>query len=241
MTDSYNTGVPAATGSGTTPPPPSTGTPASGSGMTEKASELGHEAAHSGQHVAGVAKDEAGRVASEVGSQARQLLHQARGELTDQAATQQERVAEGLRSMSDQLRRMGDRSPESGMAQDLDRQAADRTGSIADWLSAREPGSLVEEVKSFARQRPGVFIAVAVGAGVLAGRLTRSMMGGGDSGSAGGMNRTTTQRMPASTMPTTQGTSPVSATGVPRTGVDPDLVPPTPTTRPVGGGLGGVG
>ena len=41
-----------------------------------------------------------------------------------------------------------------------------------------DPGSLLNEVKSFARQRPGTFLLLAAGAGVLAGRLTRSLSAG---------------------------------------------------------------
>jgi hypothetical protein len=50
---------------------------------------------------------------------------------------------------------------------------AGRTDSVASWLEAREPADLLDEVKSFARRSPGTFLAIAVGAGVLAGRLTR--------------------------------------------------------------------
>jgi hypothetical protein len=55
------------------------------------------------------------------------------------------------------------------------RQAAERSSAIASWLEARDPGSLLTEVKSFARQRPGAFLMLAAGAGVLAGRLSRSL------------------------------------------------------------------
>ncbi len=45
----------------------------------------------------------------------------------------------------------------------------------SDWLAQRDPGSLLHEVKSFARRKPGVFIAGALVAGVVAGRLTRAL------------------------------------------------------------------
>ena len=56
--------------------------------------------------------------------------------------------------------------------------AAAPSQSVASWLENRDPGSLLEEVKSFARQRPGTFLLVAAGAGLLAGRLGRSLQAG---------------------------------------------------------------
>jgi hypothetical protein len=141
----------------------------------EEAGHVAERAADSGQHVAEVAKDEASKVATDVKTQARDLYQEAQADLRDQAAKQQERVASGLRSISDELAEMASNSQTSGTATDLVHRAADRTGSIASWLDARDPGSLLDEVRSFARRRPGAFIAIAAGAGVLAGRLTRSI------------------------------------------------------------------
>ena len=132
-------------------------------------------ASEAGQHAAHVAKEETKKVASEAGNQARNLLNDAGGELREQAAVQQERLAGGLRSLSSQLSEMADSSGEQGVASDLARQASERARAVAQWLEAREPGSLVEEVKGFARQRPGVFLGIAAGAGLLAGRLTKAL------------------------------------------------------------------
>ena len=63
------------------------------------------------------------------------------------------------------------------MAGNLVREAAQRTGSLAEWLNARDPGSVLDEVKSFARRRPGAFIAIAAVAGVAVGRADQ--VGGG--------------------------------------------------------------
>ena len=140
-----------------------------------EAAGLADSAAGAGQHVGEVAKDEASKVASEVGHQAKDLFHQVTSEAREQAGTQQQKVAEGLHSVSRELSSMADGSEERGMATDLVSQAAGRVGDVADWLEARDPGSLLNEVKDFARRRPGVFIAVAAGAGLLAGRLTRAI------------------------------------------------------------------
>ena len=109
---------------------------------------------------------------------AKDLLHQAKSDLTDQAGTQQQKAAEGIRTISSQLRTMADASDQPGVAADLIRQAAERSQSVASWLENRDPGSLLDEVKSFARQRPGTFLLAAAGAGLLAGRLGRSLQAG---------------------------------------------------------------
>jgi ElaB/YqjD/DUF883 family membrane-anchored ribosome-binding protein len=143
-----------------------------------KATDVKDTAKEAGQHVTDVAKDQAGNVAAEAKSQAKDLLGQGREELRQQAADQQARVASGLHSLSDELHSMASGSTEQGVAADLAREAADRTRAIAGWLESREPGQLVDEVKSFARQRPGAFLGIAATAGVLVGRLGRGLKEG---------------------------------------------------------------
>ncbi|MBT2515371.1 hypothetical protein [Arthrobacter sp. ISL-30] len=153
----------------------------------EEASEVARQAKESARGVAETAKSEAANVAEEAKSSARNLLDQAKTDLTDQAGTQQQKVAQGLKSVADQLRTMANASDQPGVASDLVKQAAERSTSIASWLEGRDPGSLLDEVKSFARQRPGTFLLIAAGAGVLAGRLSRSLSAGApDSGSRSG-------------------------------------------------------
>lgn len=176
-------------------------------------SGLPERAGTEGAHVAEVAKGEAGKVAGEASRQARNLMDQARSEASDQAAQQQERVAKGLRKVSDQLQGMGD-SAQEGLAGNLVREAAQRTGSLADWLDARDPGSLLDEVKGFARRRPGTFIAIAAAAGVAVGRLTRAAV-------------TTATESGGSTRPTT--TAPVRDVSAPPT--------PTPYGAPTAPGF----
>lgn len=146
--------------------------------VKEEAGDVARTAADSAQSVAQTAKTEATNVASEAKANAKDLLHQARHDLTEQAGAQQQKVADGLRSVSDELHAMARASDQPGVATDLVRQAAERSSSVASWLDARDPGSLLDEVKSFARQRPGTFLLLAAGAGVLAGRLSRSLSAG---------------------------------------------------------------
>ncbi len=155
----------------------------------EQAGQVAGQAADAGKHVAGVAKDEARNVAGEAKTQARQvaseakyqvrdLLGQAQSQVREQASTQQQKAASGIRTLGDQLNGLASGNvPESGPVLDLVNQASSRLQDVADWLEAREPGDLLQEVRYFAARRPGTFIAIAAVAGVLAGRVTRGVVG----------------------------------------------------------------
>jgi hypothetical protein len=133
--------------------------------------------------VAATAKGEAKQVAYEAKEKARNLMSELGDDVRGQAHTQQQRVASGLRSIGEELSSMARNSDQSGTATNLVSGAADRAHSVAGWLENRDPGSLLDEVKRFARQRPGAFLAIAAGAGVLAGRLTKGLTA--DSGGSG--------------------------------------------------------
>ena len=128
-------------------------------------------------HVAETAKGEAKNVASEAKYQAKHLYAQTKNELRDQAGAQQQKAAAGLRSMSDELRSLanGETPQSSGIATDLVREASTRISSAASWIGDRDPGQLLDEVKAYARRRPGIFIGAAAIAGIVAGRLARAL------------------------------------------------------------------
>ncbi len=141
----------------------------------QQAGEVAQTTKDSATQVAGTVKEQTGAVTAEVGNQARQLFDQARTEVSDQAATQQQRVAGGLHSLADEVQSLLNGQPKEGVATDVARMASDKAHEIADWLDRRDPASLVEEVKSFARHRPGAYLAIALGAGILAGRLAKGL------------------------------------------------------------------
>lgn len=197
-------------------PTASTGTSSKTDAAKGEAGEVTRQAADAAHNVTETAKAEAANVAGEVKSNAKDLLHQARTDLTAQAGTQQQKAAQGLRSISSELHSMADSSEQPGVATDLIRQAAERSSSVASWLDDRDPGSLLNEVKSFARQRPGTFLLAAAGAGILAGRLSRSLSAGAPETTSAG----TAQAGPQHAAPVTR---------VPDAGV---AVPPPPVTYP---------
>jgi len=173
----------------TPPPTPTSGSDSSTSTTMDVAkqqtAEVTDTAKQSTQQVAGTVKEQAGQVTEEAKHQAKQLLSQAQSELSDQAASTQQRVSEGLHALADELTGMARNSEQDGVATDLARQAADRARTAAGWLADRDPGSLLNEVRSFARRKPGTYLALALGAGVLAGRLTRGLTAPTDDAPAG--------------------------------------------------------
>jgi hypothetical protein len=143
--------------------------------VKSQATDLSHSSIQTGKHVADVAREQASGVAVEAGRQGRDLLHQAQGQLEEQAAQGQQRLANQLLSLGDELRSMADASAQSGMAASLASQAASRARHAGQWLDDRKPSQVADEIQSFARRRPAVFLALAVGAGLVAGRLTRGL------------------------------------------------------------------
>lgn len=160
----------------------SEGTSTAQTARTE-ASGMAHNAAESGRNLAGEAGTQAKEVAAEAGRQAKDLLEQGRNQLASQAGEQKSRLTGGLRTFGSDLGSMADGSQENGIAAGVARTIADQTNSLASWLDDKEPADLLEDVKRFARQRPGTFLAIAAGLGLVAGRLTRGVKDAG-SGSA---------------------------------------------------------
>ncbi|WP_104167618.1 hypothetical protein [Arthrobacter sp. SX1312] len=152
----------------------------------EAAKNVAGTAAADAKDVAGTAATEAKNVAAEVGSQAKNLLGTVTSEVKSQAGTQQQKITEGIRGVSDELQSMADKS-DNHFVSDLVKQASQRTGSAASWLENRDASDILEDVKAFARRKPGTFLAIAAGTGLVVGRLTRGAKG--NSGSAGTSGR----------------------------------------------------
>ncbi|MGR0321031.1 hypothetical protein [Agromyces sp. ZXT2-3] len=137
--------------------------------------DLKHEAGAAAHRVADTAEQEARSVGHEAKDRARRLADRVGDEVRSQASTQQHRAAGGIRGVGEQFSRMASSSESDGMAREIVGTVGDRAERAAAWLDRREPGDLVEELKRFARRRPGAFLAIAAGAGVLVGRFTRSL------------------------------------------------------------------
>ncbi len=161
----------------TNPPTYGTQSPAVGAGGAQDAKDRAADvASHAGEAARDVTR-EAGELAREVATEAKQragtLLDQAKTEVGEQASVQQERAVRGLRSFGDELGRMSTATTDPGYASDLAERGSELAARMASWLEQRQPGDVVREVAEFGRRKPGVFLAIAAGAGVAAGRLLR--------------------------------------------------------------------
>lgn len=144
----------------------------------EKAQAAASTAADEGKHVAGVAQGEAAKVASEATAQAKSLAGEARTQVSDTAAdqtrVQRDKLVSTLGTLGDDLDQMAERS-DGGLAADVAKEVAGHARSLTSYLDGREPGELLEDVRDFARRRPGMFLLGALAAGVVAGRLARGV------------------------------------------------------------------
>jgi hypothetical protein len=186
---------PATGGSGATSP---THTSTTTSTTTERAKEtkdvalgeaknVGQTAAQAGSQVAATATEQAKEVAAETQRQAKDLLDQGRTQVREQAITQQQKAGQSLTSLAQELRGLADGTSAGapGPARDLLQQASGLVDDFAHKLQTRDPGELLDEVRSFARRKPGLFLLGAAAAGVLAGRLTSGVKAAhSDSGSS---------------------------------------------------------
>jgi hypothetical protein len=150
-----------------------TGSPSTTDVARDEARNVGQTAAQAGSQVASTAADQAKGVAYETKQQARDLAEQGRTQLRQQAVASQQKAAEGLQGIAAQLRGMVEgNGAQAGPARDIVEQATSKVEEFAGWLQNREPADLLEEVRSFARRKPGTFLFGAALAGVVAGRLT---------------------------------------------------------------------
>ena len=141
----------------------------------EQAGQVKDTAVEQGQQVAAVAKDEAVQVKNEAVSSLKDIVGESRTQLASQAGTSQNRLAEYVHSLSDELGTLASKSDSSGPITDLAHRGARTGGELSHWLSEHEPADVLAEVTSFARRRPWAFLGASLLAGVVVGRVTRSL------------------------------------------------------------------
>jgi hypothetical protein len=168
--------------------------------MKDQAQQAASTAKDEAQNVAGVAKEQAQNIAGEAQQQAADLIGEARRQLEDQSRSQLDRLVGSLQELADDLERMarGDGAG-SGMARTIVTEVSDRARSISSQVQGREPAEVLDQVRGFARRKPGTFLLGAAVAGVLAGRLTTGIKAAhtgsgivGGSSDSGDQYRTTT-------------------------------------------------
>ena len=187
-------------------------------GVKERVAETASHVGDAGRETAHDAKERARDVAHEAKDRARGLADRTRTELRSQAGSQQQRLADGLRSLGDELNQMAGGTQDPGYVSEIVERAGDATRRAAQWFEDREPATVLHEVEDFARRRPGVFLAVAAGAGLIVGRFLRGAKDAPDDGDGtrAGSTGTAGQAPPALPPTAPDGPRPQTVSNGPR-------------------------
>jgi hypothetical protein len=176
------------------------------------------------------ATEQVRQVTAEVGTQARNVAGEVRSKLAEQAQAQNGRLVSGIRETADHLDEMrGDRAGTPAAA--VVARVADGGRQLADYLDRNGPEGVLAEVQDFARRRPGAFLATALAAGFVVGRLGKGVAKA-DSGPA---DRKPVGDSYSTAVPTTAPVTPLATT--PPT----PPVPPAASTGPDYAGTTGAG
>jgi vacuolar-type H+-ATPase subunit H len=141
--------------------------------LRQQASDVASAGTQEMQHVASTAKQEAAAVVDDAGTQARRVVNEATTQLRRQGDEQVQRLAGTIGDLSQELRRMSDAG--DGTAAGLASDAAEMLDRFGGQLMRGGFDGALNDLRRYARNRPGVFLAAAVGAGFVAGRLVRNV------------------------------------------------------------------
>ena len=179
-----------------------------------------HEAGDQAKGLAETGKEEVAKVAGELRTETSRMMDEARTTARGRAESQLGTWATMLGDMSGELDQMGRNARPDGMLAMLAHDGATAMRSLSERLQSGGMDGAMNDVRRFARQRPGAFLAGVFAIGIIAGRVTRnadlrnitSAAGSnGDSSMSGGANRSDDGSRTAAAQP---GPSPVmGATG----------------------------
>lgn len=184
---------------------PATGTDSSHTGSGMKAAK------ENAQHLAERVKDKAADLKRQATDAVHDMGVRARSAADEQKNVAAERVsgvARALRVASDDLHDQG-----QSLVAGYSRQVAEGLESMAQSLSRRSLGDLVEGVEDFARERPVAVLGGAMVAGFALARFMKSSAGRRSEQGAGRPTATSPAggAMPAASRPATPGTRPPGA------------------------------
>jgi hypothetical protein len=153
-------------------------------GSHASAQELKQEAAGQARQVGQEAGEQVRQVAETAKQEGRTVVAELKGSVRSQVDTQRDKAAQSLRSLGTEMREMaGDRDDRLAGVMT---QVAQRVDDASTWVESHEPTEVLRMVEDFARRRPGLFLASAALAGVVTGRLTRSITAGSPSSNGNG-------------------------------------------------------
>jgi hypothetical protein len=203
-------------------------TPVEGGGSTQGGDQATEQAKQQSQQLlAHQARQQASNLAS-------RTTEQAKSQLANQKHNASQRMApiqSALRESAQQLRNQG-----QGQVGDYAERAADQVERFSTYLRQTEVDEIMEEVRGFARRRPGLFLGSAAAIGFFATRFLKSSTEEAPSVGYGDFRATTPTATSSSVV--THGTQEPPATALPPVGteVEPPAARPSTTRRtPVAG------
>jgi hypothetical protein len=140
-----------------------------------------------GEQLKGTARDAASNVGDTATAHGREIADQtrvhvrrmaedARGTLRGRAQQETERAGSALSQAGSQLQALADgKIDDAGVFGDYLRQAADSVNRWADAVQDRGVDGLLDDLRSYGRRRPGMFLLGAVAAGVVVARFGRNV------------------------------------------------------------------
>ncbi|MCS7482973.1 hypothetical protein ACFFQW_49285 [Umezawaea endophytica] len=218
---------------------------------SQEGTAVAHHAKDAATEVASTAKEQTQHVAHEAKQQTKQVMDDVRQRVGREADEQARRVSQGLAKLADELSSMAEHASGDSPTAGAVRQVADTGRQAARFLDERGAGGLLETAQDFARRKPGAFLIGAAVAGLLVGRVVKSVNGSPDSrqetrrpntaqpAQAETWQTTPPAVTPAAVSPTTAGPDGAVVEPVVRPYVDP-LVPGTPRPITPGGGAAHV-
>jgi hypothetical protein len=125
--------------------------------------------------VADASKQQVAGVADDALAETRRLVSRSREELRQQADEQAKRLGAALTDVSRQLSAMANGDGAEGVLRDVTNELSALASRGGTRLRDSGLQDTVDEVKQFARRRPGMFLLASLGAGMVIGRLGRSV------------------------------------------------------------------
>ena len=147
-----------------------------------EASNVAATAAEGAKEIAGEATAQTQAVVSQAKQEVDSLITQTREEMRLQAESRSAQAAGGLRTLSEQVAALAEGRPDSaGSLPRYLEDAQEHVRNLASRLEQGGPQGIIDDVTRFARQRPGLFLAGALGAGFVVGRMVRASSAQSDS------------------------------------------------------------
>jgi len=136
--------------------------------------EVVETARDAGADVARTATDEAKHLVREATDQAQRVSTDVKHRVRDEVDRQHRNVADRVGAFAEELYTMAGDQPQTP-ARELVRTLAVRSSAFADYLDKHGPEAVLTELQAFARRHPARFIAAAVAAGFVVGRVGKGL------------------------------------------------------------------